>query len=390
MLYDNFILTTHTFSIAILLVMALLLCIATHFKGESSYAALVILLTTLSNYIYYICDILGFQNIALLIAPIAYSANLTLLPFMLLLAHRTFNPYYRFKWRILLHFLPATVFAILVAYNISTMSIEEIASFTITRTAGFHSLLTSINFLIIVVQLIIYYYFIFSYLRKVKRYIFNTRSEANLSSKVWIPRFITLIGILIIIAMICSMFDPFDSFQLFYLINVVAMGFILHSELKIVHNIRNHKVPTPDIVSVIEADFIATNMESQPKTDSYKEEDIEQFKLFAQRAEDYLSSSEAYVNPHLTLNDIAKAIGISSKNLSRSINSVLGKTFFDLVNGYRVEKSKALLMQKKEKGLTLETIAEQCGFNSQVVYCNVFKKALGMTTTKWLKQNKAE
>ena len=33
----------------------------------------------------------------------------------------------------------------------------------------------------------------------------------------------------------------------------------------------------------------------------------------------------------------------------------------------------------------LETVAEMCGFNSQVTYCNVFKKIIGMTTNQWLK-----
>jgi len=55
-----------------------------------------------------------------------------------------------------------------------------------------------------------------------------------------------------------------------------------------------------------------------------------------------------------------------------------------------VEKSKALLMSKKEKGLTLETIAEQCGFNSRFTLNAAFKKAVGVTTSEWLKLNQNE
>ena len=388
MVYNEFILIADTASIIILLIMALLLCIANRFKGESSYATLVILFITLSDYIYTLCNFFGEREIALVTAPIAYSANLTLLPFMLLLTQRAFNPYYRFRWRALLHFLPAAAFATLVTFQINRMSIDEITSFRIIRETGFHTLLSIVNILVIATQLIIYFYLIFSYLRKVKRYIFNTRSEAELSSKIWIPRFITLIGILIIIAITCSTFDLFDGFRLFYLINVVVMSFLLYSELQIGHAVRNQKAPSIEIVKATEADFIATEMKPQPKTDSLQEENMEQLQQYARQVEEYLLDSEAYVNPQLSLNDIAKATGISSKNLSRSINSVLRKNFFDLVNGYRVEKSKALLLAKREKGLTLETIAEQCGFNSQVTFCNVFKKALGMTTTQWLKQIK--
>ncbi len=83
-------------------------------------------------------------------------------------------------------------------------------------------------------------------------------------------------------------------------------------------------------------------------------------------------------------------IKTESLPLSKSVNATLDKNFFDLVNGSRVEKSKALLMSKKEKGLTLETIAEQCGFNSRFTWNAAFKKAVGVTTSDWLKldQNK--
>lgn len=386
MAQNEFILMADTASIIILMIMALLLCVATRFKGESSYAAMVILTTSLSDYIYNICYFFKWQSVALFTAPIAYAANLTLMPFMLFLTHRAFNPYYNFKWRALLHFLPAMAFALLVAFNINMMSIDEIANFTVARVAGFRTMLTSINFIIIVIQLVVYYYLIFSYLHKVKRFILNTRSEADLSSKVWIPRFITIIGILLITAIICSSFDPFGGFRIFHFLNVIAMSFLLYSELKIVHAIRNHKAPTPDMVLAVKSDLLSGYAKRQPKTPPV--EDLERLTLFARQMEEYLSTSETYCNPHLSLNDIAKATGISSKNLSRAINSVLRKNFFDLVNGYRIEKSKALLLAKKEKGLTLETIAEQCGFNSQVTYCNVFKKALGMTTTQWLKHTK--
>ena len=51
---------------------------------------------------------------------------------------------------------------------------------------------------------------------------------------------------------------------------------------------------------------------------------------------------------------------------------------------------KALLISKKEKGLTLETIAEQCGFNSRITFNNAFKKVIGVTTTEWLRLNQNE
>ena len=206
--YDEFILIVNTVSFITLLVMALLLCSAARFKGESSYAALFILFTTLPNFIYNICDFFHWNDFTLWMAPVAYSVNLTLMPFMLLLAYRAFNPYYRFRYIRLLHFLPALLFGILVIIHIRMMPAEEVEQFTVERVAEFRTLLTGVNFLILSVQLVVYFYLIFTYLRKVKHYIFNSQSQADWSDKVWIPRFIFFIGFMVIVAMVGSHFDP--------------------------------------------------------------------------------------------------------------------------------------------------------------------------------------
>lgn len=385
--YDNIILLLDSVLIFMLALMAVMLCVASRFRGESTYAALLILGTTVPDFIYNICDHFGWGHIALIMAPVAYAANLTVMPLMLFLAHRAFNPYYEFRRKALLHFLPAILFALLIAINICLMPPEVAETFTVERTPGMPSLLTGINFAVMIIQLAVYFYRIFSYLRKVKHYIINNRSEAEMASKVWVPKFITLVGTMGIVAMVWSVINPLGGFRLFYFINVVAMFFLIYSELKLANAFRKHRAPSHETVDEVEADFIAVEERPQAasETGNRKEDDLEQLQQYARQVEEYLRSSEAYINPNLSLRDVAKATGISSKNLSRAINTVLDKNFFDLVNGFRVEKSKALLAEKKEKGLTLETVAELCGFNSQVTFCNAFKKSAGMTTTQWLK-----
>lgn len=387
--YDEFILAVNAVSFITLLMMALLLCSAARFKGESSYAALFILLITLPDFIYNICDFFNWNDVALLMAPVAYSVNLTLMPFMLLLAHRAFNPYYRFRYTMLLHFLPALLFTIVVALHIKTMSAEEFENFSVERVAGFRSILTGVNFITLSAQLIVYFFFIFKYLRKVKRYIFNNQSQADLSGKVWIPRFITVIVILVITAMVGSIFDPLGGFRLFYLINMLAMGYLLYSELQIVFAIRNHMVPSRITVAKAQAELIAAEEGAQQPTE-YGKEELQKLEQYSRQVEEYLRTSEIFVNPNLSLKDVATATGISKNNLSKSINVILEKNFFDLVNGFRIEKSKALLLVKKEKGLTLDTIAEQCGFNSRFTLNAAFKKAVGLTTSDWIKLNQPQ
>lgn len=371
--------------------MALLLCSASRFRGESSYAALFILFITLPDFIYNVCGYFHWNDIALLMAPVAYSVNLTLMPFILFLTRRSFNPYYQFRYTSLLHFLPAVAFAVLVVINIRLTPAEELEAFSVERVAGFRSLLTAVNFLMISLQLVCYFYFIFRYLRKVKHYIFNNQSQADLSGKIWVPRFVTFIGVLIIAAMVGSLFDPLGGFRLFYLINVLAMVFLLYSELQISFAARAHKLPSHSFIDEAEKDFIAAAIALQSRTEADNlKDDKRRLEQYALQVQEYLHTSEVYVNPDLSLKDVATATGISSKNLSKAINAVLGKNFFDLVNGFRIEKSKSLLVAKKQKGLTLETIAEQCGFNSRITFNNAFKKLIGVTTTEWLKLNQKQ
>ena len=382
--YDEFILTINVTSIIILTVMAFLLCSAARFKGESSYAALIIVLTTVPVYTYNVCRSMEWYDVALFLAPIASSVNLMLMPLLWMLTQRGFNYHYRFTPVHLLHFLPAMASFVLFCASVFTLPSSLDFDFMIHENTGDDTWLGDVNYTIILVQLIGYFYAMFRYLRKVKHYIRDHYTVAEVKRKVWIPRFIALFAALFVIVMVCYALWPRTDAWLPQLFNVVAMVYLLYSELDIALSSRLREVPASAVVTEAKAEFTAVAEKPQPDTDIRKE-DMEQLQQYARQVEEYLRTSEAYVNPNLSLKEVAKATGVSTNNLSKSINTVLGKNFFDLVNGLRVEKSKFLLVEKKEKGLTLETIAEQCGFNSQVTYCNAFKKAIGMTTNQWLK-----
>jgi len=209
---------------------------------------------------------------------------------------------------------------------------------------------------------------------------------------VWIPRFIGLFAAMFVVVMVCYALWPRTDAWLLQLLTVIIMGYLLYAELAIALFERYRKdTVTTTVAAEAEAEFIATEVkpQPQPEADNGKEE-MQKLEQYARQVEEYLRTSEVYTNAAISIKDVADATGISKNNLSKSINVTLGKNFFDLVNGFRIEKSKALLMSKKEKGLTLETIAEQCGFNSRITFNNAFKKVIGVTTTEWLKLNQNE
>jgi AraC-like DNA-binding protein len=103
-----------------------------------------------------------------------------------------------------------------------------------------------------------------------------------------------------------------------------------------------------------------------------------------------LRDEKPYLNPELTLGDLAKSLKVSNAILSQAINTGLGKNFNDLINECRVERFKAEVREEKNRNLTLLGIALNCGFNSKATFNRAFKKATGMTPREYLDTQTAQ
>ena len=166
--YNEFILGVNVVSVVILLMMGLLLCFAARFKGESSYAVLITVLTTVPIYIYNICRSLGWYDMAIFLAPFGYSANLALMPLLYLLVHRGFNPFYRFTLVRLLHFIPAFLLFAIIGIYLFLLPANEYPHFIAIEDIGRGSWVNNVNYLILLIQLVCYLFVVFRYLRRVK------------------------------------------------------------------------------------------------------------------------------------------------------------------------------------------------------------------------------
>ena len=90
---------------------------------------------------------------------------------------------------------------------------------------------------------------------------------------------------------------------------------------------------------------------------------------FIKQFEKLIYEEKAYLNPKLTLTNLAVKIGTNRTYLSNYINHVLKKSFFDFVNSLRLEHATDLLLKTN---LTLEVIAEKSGFNSLSTFRRYF------------------
>ncbi|RYZ62982.1 MAG: AraC family transcriptional regulator [Chitinophagaceae bacterium] len=119
-------------------------------------------------------------------------------------------------------------------------------------------------------------------------------------------------------------------------------------------------------------------------TSGLKAENVTTYK---QTLLDYLEKNEPYVNPELSLAELATSINIPQHQLSQLINQEFDKNFADLVNSYRVEKSKKLMTDPAMASLTLEAIGLQSGFGSPSAFYRAFKKHTAITPRAFLKGN---
>ncbi|GGW46040.1 two-component regulator propeller domain-containing protein [Arenibacter certesii] len=96
-----------------------------------------------------------------------------------------------------------------------------------------------------------------------------------------------------------------------------------------------------------------------------------------------MRTENLYLNPELSLGDLASRIDITPNNLTILLNDFIGKNFYDYVNGYRVEEVKKRLVNPKYKNFTISSIGGDCGFNSKSSFNRVFKKTTGMTPSQF-------
>ncbi len=99
--------------------------------------------------------------------------------------------------------------------------------------------------------------------------------------------------------------------------------------------------------------------------------------------EEYMNTEEVFLNPSLTIFDLAKGLNITSIELSLYLNKELQKNFFDYINEYRIEKAKKLLLSPERKDHTILEILYEVGFNSKSSFNTAFKKFTNQTPTQY-------
>lgn len=109
----------------------------------------------------------------------------------------------------------------------------------------------------------------------------------------------------------------------------------------------------------------------------------EQASKIASKVNNFMKEQEAYLDPTISLQKLAKNINTTPNYLSQTLNEKLNMSFFDYVNKHRIE---AASEQLKNSKTSVIDIAMDVGFNSKSSFYTAFKKATQMTPSEFRKQ----
>lgn len=95
---------------------------------------------------------------------------------------------------------------------------------------------------------------------------------------------------------------------------------------------------------------------------------------------DVLENREDIFSTDFSLDRLAELVDSNSTYVSQVINESYGKSFYNVINEYRIKEARNRLTTPDIYGkLTIKAIAESVGYKSQTTFIKVFKDMTGMT-----------
>ncbi len=184
--------------------------------------------------------------------------------------------------------------------------------------------------------------------------------------------FVTVLLVTVLREVLAFQFS-FNADILFYSIITCFVVYVGYSGIKQQDLFSNTSTSLDDLVKS-ESEYKKSSLKSEIAM--IKHEEL----LTCMRAE------KPYLNPKLTLTELANHLSISANHLSQIINQYEEVNFHDFVNKYRVEE----FLQKAQSNTNFNLLvhAYDSGFNSKSSFNSVFKKFKSVTPSQYISQLK--
>jgi len=231
---------------------------------------------------------------------------------------------------------------------------------------------------LIFIQFLIYImasFRLISRFRKNAKQFFSNQEQHNMQ---WLSSMI-LFFLLIVVMIILNGLLTQTVLASYYLI---VFNMIVFAMLIFVMTVFLKALKTPYFLSFSfdddpQARTIASAHPRFPETESAERERI--IKLLV----DYMEQHKPFMEPELTLDQLAGRLAVKPRVFSQAINEGLGQNFYDFINRYRILEAKQLLTNPKDPKITVLEVLYEVGFNSKSSFNTLFKKYTGLTPTEF-------
>ncbi|HMQ07545.1 MAG TPA: helix-turn-helix domain-containing protein [Saprospiraceae bacterium] len=116
-------------------------------------------------------------------------------------------------------------------------------------------------------------------------------------------------------------------------------------------------------------------------------ENTEELKSIVEKLKSMMDEKQLYLDPDLTIADLAKAAGLPIGKVSQALNHAGGINFYDFTNTFRVAMFKSRIHEKSYEHYSLLGLAFECGFSSKSTFNDFFKRTTGMTPSQYRKMS---
>lgn len=240
----------------------------------------------------------------------------------------------------------------------------------------------------------VYWGLSFLRIRKYRIWLFQNESNTSYQEFTWLRNLLVLSGIFVLALAAISLLEnvlPFGRshfihLELFYLFMAFLTYFLGLKGYQLYSTSRQFDLLPVSFAGTDFSVFPETENEEETLKDnlSLTENNID-FETIKTCIIQVLSEEKLFLNPELSLKDLARKINYPASSVSAVINQSFRMNFRSLVNEYRVEEVKNRLSSMEATHLSLLGIALDCGFNSEASFYRVFRKNTGLSPNDFIK-----
>jgi len=286
---------------------------------------------------------------------------------------------FRLKREHLLHIIPFLLVNIVLIPRFYSVSEASKISFLKNSTSMIE---IQFNHILVHIQILCYLIAVFTILKKAKKIYLENYAGASIESLKWLFQFTVALSVFFAIALLKNIFKFTDYPN----ISEGLKSGLLLLELTIIFWYLYKALNNPGLFRKIDSKLLLVQeLISEKKNSEQLNENDKEYNEELLKLKKYMIEEKPFLNPALTIQDVAAALQIPVRDLSLLINHKLEQHFYDFVNTYRIENAMNILKDSTKSKLTILEILYDVGFNSKSSFNTAFKKHTGNTPTAYRK-----